>query len=63
MITEEQIRYVVDAINKKKIDASRIMYNMQNSSSVDFHNASLPVWLRGITEDGYKTLVERIERM
>ena len=63
MITEEQIRHVTDVINKKKIDASRIMNNMQNSSSVDFHNASLLVWLAGITEDGYNTLIERIDRM
>jgi hypothetical protein len=40
-----------------------LMYNMQNSSAVDHHNADLRTWLAGISDYGYSTLIQRLGRM
>jgi hypothetical protein len=53
----------MDAIAKKNIDESVLMYDMQNSSTVDHHNADLRQWLAGMSDDGQKNLMERLERM
>jgi hypothetical protein len=63
MATEEQIKYAMDMIVKKKIDASVLMYDMQNLSVVDHNNADLREWLAGMTADRYSALIERLERM
>jgi hypothetical protein len=62
-ITEEQIGRAMDAIAKKDLDVPELMYDMQNSSTVDYHNADLRQWLAGMTDYGYSTLIERLARM
>jgi hypothetical protein len=63
VINEEQIECAMNAIAKKNCDVPTLMYNMQNSSSVDHHDADLRGWLAGMTDYGYGTLIERVERM
>lgn len=62
MITEEQIKYAMNLIAEKKWDVPNLMYDMQNSSSVKHENADLREWLAGMTDDGYDTLIERLNR-
>jgi hypothetical protein len=63
MLTEHQINSAMDAIAKKNWDEQTLMYDLQNSSSVDHHNADLRQWLAGMNDYGYSTLLERLERM
>lgn len=62
LVNEEQIKYAMDLIAEKKRDPSILMYNMQNSSTVEHKNADLHDWLAGMTDDGYATLIERLKR-
>jgi hypothetical protein len=39
------------------------MYDMQNFSKVDHHNADLHAWLAGMSSDGYSALIERLKRL
>jgi hypothetical protein len=63
VITEEQMEQAMDIIAKKNCDVPTLMYNMQNSSAVDHHNADLRTWLAGISDYGYSTLFQRLGRM
>jgi hypothetical protein len=63
VITEEEIEYAMDLIAKKNCSVPTLMYDMQNSSTVDHHNADLRQWLAGMTDDGYVNLIVRLERM
>jgi hypothetical protein len=63
MLTENQINSAMDAIAKKNWDPQTLVYDMQNSSTVDHHNADLRQWLAGMNDYGYKTLIERLKRM
>lgn len=62
-ISEDQIRKAMDTIAKKGLDAQVLMYNMQNSSTVEYQGADLHEWLAGMSDYGYATLVERLGRM
>jgi hypothetical protein len=53
----------MDLIVEKKRDASVLMYDMQNYSTVDHNNADLHEWLAGMTSDGYSALIERLNRL
>jgi hypothetical protein len=63
MINEKQIEDAADIITKKSVDLPTLMSNMQNSSSVDYHNADLRKWLAGMNDYGYNYLMERLEGM
>jgi hypothetical protein len=62
MITDEQIKKASDLVDQKQADVAVLMYDMQNFSTVDHHNADLRVWLAGMTADGYDSLIERLKR-
>lgn len=62
-IDEDQIKKAMDLIAKKGLDTQVLMYNMQNSSTVEHQNADLREWLAGMTDYGYGTLIERLDRM
>jgi hypothetical protein len=63
MLTENQINSATDAIAKKNWDEKTLMYDLQNSSTVDHNNAGLRQWLAGMNDYGYETLIERLKRM
>lgn len=62
-ISEDRVRSAMDLIAKKGFDVQVLMYDMQNSSTVEHQNADLHEWLAGMTDYGYSTLIERLARM
>jgi hypothetical protein len=63
MVTEEQNKYAVDMVAQKNCNVPVLMYDMQNLSSVNHDNADLRAWLVGMSADGYRAFIERLERM
>jgi hypothetical protein len=50
-------------IAQKNCNVPVLMYDMQNLSSVNHDNADLRAWLAGMSADGYRAFMERLERM